>query len=326
MPATGSELPIMSPTVLAVEPHRSFGEDATGDWYGGDDWEGGRHGQPRSVSDTPGHRPSGGYGAGRFGDGDQYGAADGGVIGPRSGEPLPPLHGGDPGGDPGRRPVEAIDVGALRRQPPEVVPAAGGGVDPAGFGGPTALYERPAGAFGAPPTPDYGAAYGPGGPSAPPAGFGGTPAPAPIGLGAPATESGFGSSAAEPHYTSGPAQSQGNPPHGTTYGGPTAETGVYQGRRNTTAIAVVVAAAVLIFEIPALRVLFASSFSDTVVVSGTVAGTFLVAGLPSFGYGVYALLSGAGRGATTPAAWLRAPLVYLPVGLILLLCAALATG
>src|SRR4051812_17807496 len=88
MSPTGSELPIVSPTVLAVEPHRGFAEDATGDWYTGDDWDGGRHGQPRSVSDTPGQRTPGsyadrpGYAASRFGDGDQFGTADGGAIGP----------------------------------------------------------------------------------------------------------------------------------------------------------------------------------------------------------------------------------------------------
>jgi hypothetical protein len=304
--------------VQAVEPHRSFAEEPSQDWYGGDDWDGGRHGQARPAAGAPpppGQRGAASYGdvagypADRFGESDPAvrfgeqeparhgglgpGVGPGGAIGPRSGEPIPPL--GADLSDTGRRPMEPIDVAALRRQAPDPVPD---------FGAPTTYNPQVATDFAG--SPGYG--------------------PAGTDFGQP-----------DPDYTSAPARNYPQPTGpGATYGpaaaggavgGPTAEVGVYQARRaGGVGIAIAVAVAVLLLEIPALRVLFASAFSDTVVVSGTIAGTFLVAGLPAFGYGVYGLLSGGGRGATSLPSWLRSPLVYVPIGLILLLCAALATS
>jgi len=78
----------------------------------------------------------------------------------------------------------------------------------------------------------------------------------------------------------------------------------------------------VLFEIPALRLLGSATVEDAVPVAGIVSGTFLVLGLPVFAYGVYGLLNSAG--ATNMSGWLRSPLVYLPLGVLLFLLAALA--
>jgi hypothetical protein len=173
------------------------------------------------------------------------------VIGPRSGEPLPPLVAEEPA----RRPAEPIDVGALRRGPVS--------------GGPSGANPDPV----------------PTGPMAM------TPMPLP----------------------------SGGPP--TPVGG----VNVYRSRRPALIALLLVAA--LLFEVPALRVLLSATFADDVHVPGTVAGIFLVAGLPLVAIGLYGLGSGA---AATPGlgwrAWARPPLAYLPAGLVLFVCAALAAA
>ncbi|GAA4448421.1 hypothetical protein [Phytohabitans houttuyneae] len=102
--------------------------------------------------------------------------------------------------------------------------------------------------------------------------------------------------------------------------------GVYRTKRPAAGIVFAVLAA--IFEIPALRLLADAAVGGPVVASGVVAGTFLVAGLPLVAFGLYALVTGANRlpsDGAGPQAWLRPPTAYLPIGLVLLVAAALAT-
>jgi hypothetical protein len=96
---------------------------------------------------------------------------------------------------------------------------------------------------------------------------------------------------------------------------------VYQGKR--PGLAALLVALTVIFELPVLRVFAASALASRVDPGGTIAGIFMILGLPTFALGLYGLIGGA---AATQGgrAWLRTPLAYLPVGLVLFMAAALA--
>jgi hypothetical protein len=97
---------------------------------------------------------------------------------------------------------------------------------------------------------------------------------------------------------------------------------VYQSRKPVVLVALIVLT--VLFEIPALRLLASATVADSVPAGGVVAGTFMVLGLPVFAYGLYGMLGG-GPVATNVAGWLRQPLIYVPLGVLLFLFAALAT-
>ena len=299
----------------SVEPGRSYPGDGEQRWYDGEDWERGRHGAPASPAGSAAAYNGEGAaysGAESYGD-DGYERRFNSAA--RFGEPLTDSSSGvipavqaEPA-EAARRPVEAIDVAALRRPPvsapPDDQPAAYRSGPPAEF--PPANYAPAATAYS-------------GSGADPPAYSAGDP---------------LAYSAADP-----PAYSAGDPPAypaGSTYGAgnnplsaPTAAVNTIQPGRPSVyhsrkpAIAIVLAVLTVLFEIPALRLLVSATIEDVVSVSGVVSGTFLVLGLPVFGYGLYGLLN-----STPPSnvnAWLRQPLVYLPLGVLLFMLAALAAA
>ena len=97
---------------------------------------------------------------------------------------------------------------------------------------------------------------------------------------------------------------------------------VYRGKRPGLAVLLIVLT--VLFELPVLRIFFSSALVRHVNAPGTISSIFMILGLPMFALGLYGLIGGAAAMANGPRAWLRVPLAYLPVGLLLFLAAALA--
>jgi hypothetical protein len=73
-------------------------------------------------------------------------------------------------------------------------------------------------------------------------------------------------------------------------------------------------------------VLFDSVAAHPVRTGGILGGLFALAGIPMAAVGLYGLATGAATagGPVVGRAWLRTPLAYLPIGLILIIAAGLA--
>ncbi|WP_326554914.1 hypothetical protein [Micromonospora sp. NBC_01813] len=100
--------------------------------------------------------------------------------------------------------------------------------------------------------------------------------------------------------------------------------GVYRSSR--PALTILYAALVMIFEVPALRVLLDGALADPVQVGAVVAGTALMIGLPLLALGMLGLSTGATKVGDPVEAWLRPPTAYLLVGLVLFVVAGLAAS
>jgi hypothetical protein len=109
-------------------------------------------------------------------------------------------------------------------------------------------------------------------------------------------------------------------------GAASAGEGVYRTRRPTVAIPLAVATVLL--ALPAVRLLLSSAFGSTLSAAGVISAIFTLIGLPMVAAGLYGLLTGALRVPQAPgvAAWLRTPMAYLPIGLVLFIAAGLAAG
>jgi hypothetical protein len=105
------------------------------------------------------------------------------------------------------------------------------------------------------------------------------------------------------------------------YGAEAARESIYRTRRPVAAV--IVAILTVLLMVPVVLLLIQVTFVDDPAVRGIVPAVLLTFGLPLAGAGLYALTAG---GSTGRDAWLRAPIVYLPIGLVLLLAAGLAVA
>jgi hypothetical protein len=96
--------------------------------------------------------------------------------------------------------------------------------------------------------------------------------------------------------------------------------GVYRTRRPISSVILAVAVGILL--LPVLRLLASVTFAAQATARGIVPAVLLTLGLALTGFGLFA----AGGGAVSRESWLRAPMAYLPAGLILLLAAGLAVA
>jgi hypothetical protein len=99
----------------------------------------------------------------------------------------------------------------------------------------------------------------------------------------------------------------------------------YRSRR--PGVAALLAFGGVVAELILIKVLLANLFDSTsAAISGTIGALFAIAGVPMVIIGLYGLATGAATasGPQTGRAWLRTPLAYLPVGLILIIAAGLA--
>jgi hypothetical protein len=100
--------------------------------------------------------------------------------------------------------------------------------------------------------------------------------------------------------------------------------GVYRSKRPAAAALFGVPAAIL--EIPVLLLLQDAAFADPVSPAGVISAACLALALPLLAVGLYAVATGAVRaaGPNSAQAWLRPPVAYLSVALVLFIAAGLA--
>jgi len=96
---------------------------------------------------------------------------------------------------------------------------------------------------------------------------------------------------------------------------------VYRTRRPFSALLIAIVTVLLL--VPAVMLLIRVTFVDDPTVRGIVPAVLLTLGLPLTGIGLYALAAGGPAGRDV---WLRPPVAYLPVGLLLLLAAGLSVA
>ena len=165
----------------------------------------------------------------------------------------------------------------------------------------------------------------PAGASSPTAAASGPPVSSPAAPSSPASIAPLLGSPSSTVYQAGSTPTQAIPSamSGSTLGGAPKE--AYRARRSGIAgllgvVAVVVEVLVLI------KVLSVSITAHPTNVGGVLAGLFALCGVPMIAFGLYGLATGAAiaGGPNVGRAWLRTPLAYLPIGLILIIAAGLA--
>jgi hypothetical protein len=87
-----------------------------------------------------------------------------------------------------------------------------------------------------------------------------------------------------------------------------------------------IAAAAIVAAIPVARLLLESVFGEFVSATGVISSVLVLVGLPLAVVGLHGLARSGGTAASvpTPQAWLRPPVAYLTVALVLFVAAGLA--
>jgi hypothetical protein len=85
---------------------------------------------------------------------------------------------------------------------------------------------------------------------------------------------------------------------------------------------------IAVLALPVLRILYTGAFGPSPSVGGVISSVLMLLALPLAAPGLYGLATGAARIPDSPAhhAWLRPPVAYLTVALVLFLAAGLAAG
>jgi hypothetical protein len=97
---------------------------------------------------------------------------------------------------------------------------------------------------------------------------------------------------------------------------------VYRAKRPLSAT--VIALVTIVLMVPTVMLLIDATFGGgPIAPGGIVPSVLLTLGLPLTGLGLYTL---AGTGPLTREAWLRPPLAYLPIGLLILIAAGLGAA
>lgn len=128
----------------------------------------------------------------------------------------------------------------------------------------------------------------------------------------------------DPAMTGETHRATGRPPAAPA--GAAARGGTRQPRRFATGVVIWIAVALA--ALPVLRILLDSASGEPLSASGVISSVLVLLGLALGGPGLYGLAAGAARAADAPAphAWLRPPLAYLAVALVLFVAAGLAAG
>jgi len=227
-------------------------------------------------------------------NGDDDRATRGGRRGMRSGLELPEDEADQTREESQRYRTEMLDRGALRRpDPSDLAPGSPG-----------------ASVTGMPPAGPNPAGLASGSPAAP---------------GSPPSIGSLSGSPSSTVYQAGSTPTQAIPAAMTssTLGG--APKDAYRARRSGIA-GLLGAVAVVVEVLVLIKVLADSVTAHPTNTGGVLAGVFAMCGIPMIALGLYGLATGAAiaGGPNVGRAWLRTPLAYLPIGLILIIAAGLA--
>jgi hypothetical protein len=80
------------------------------------------------------------------------------------------------------------------------------------------------------------------------------------------------------------------------------------------------------FSLPVLRILLDGATGATPSASGVISSILVLIGLPLGALGLYGLATGAAQGYDGLSAWLRPPMAYITVALVLFVAAGLAAS